>query len=226
MASYVTIVLDTTGPQTPAIVLNSGDVYATTQTVTAAISTADGDTTGYSMKLWGDVDEAFDADVQADEVDSAWINFASSKSIKLSSGDGSKTIHLKLRDDVNNVSSEATDSITLDTSVPVVTVQSGPTPSKISKQTGKRLSTFVWQSSQQYDEYKVKVVPATNSIHSAGTQVGTTNGSTNVAGSTADQPADTNVTTEIDGADLEAAGAEGNNIVKVFVKDDSGQWSL
>lgn len=225
MASFVTVTLDTTAPGGVSIVIDGGAVYATTRDVTATIATTDGTTTGYQMKVWGDVDPANDSDVQTTEGASNWITYATSKAVRLSTGDGSKTLHLKIRDDVNNASAEVTDSITLDTTLPIVTVQSGPTPSKISKQTGKRTTTIVWQSDSQYDAYKVKVVPATNSIHSAGTQIPTTGGSTNVSGSTADQPATTNVTTTIDGADLETAGAEGANVVKVFVQDDAGNWS-
>jgi hypothetical protein len=226
MASYVTITLDTTAPGGVVIDLASGADFTAVRDIVAALTTTDGTTTGYTMKLWGDVDTAYDSDVQATEGASNWITYAATKAIRLSTGDGSKTIHLKIRDDVNNASTEATDSITLDTTIPVATIQSGPTPAKISKQTGKRTSTVVWQSDSQYDAYKIKVVPATNSIHTAGTQIPTTGGSTNVSGSTANQPALTNVTSTIDGADLETAGAEGANIVKVFVQDDAGNWSV
>ena len=226
MPSHVTVVLDTTAPGGVTITIEAGALYATDRDVDVTIATTDPDTTGYTMKLYGDVDDAFaPTEYRALEADAPWINFATSKTIRVSTGEGSKTLKLKVRDDVHNVSSEATDSITIDTTVPVVTVQSGPTPAKISKQTGKRTSTIVWQSDSIYDEYKVKVVPATDSLHTAGTQIPTTGGSTNVSGSTPDQPAATNVTTDIDGADLETAGAEGNNIVKVFVKDDAGNWS-
>lgn len=227
-ASYVTVTLDTTGPASPSVSINGGAVYATSQVVTLTIGTADGDTTGYQMKVYGDVDTSYDASVQGSKAASTWISYATSKDIKLSSGDGAKTIYLTIRDDVYNESSEASDSITLDTSLPVVTVQAGsPDVSKISKVTGKDTVTIVWQSSQQYDAYKVKVVPATDSIHSVGTQIPDTAGSTNVQGSTANQPADTNVTTTVKGADLETASSgDGSKIIKIFVQDDAGNWSI
>lgn len=225
MASYVNITLDTTGPGGVTVSINGGDLYTADQDVTLTIGTSDGDTTGYQMKVYGDVDTTNDANVQATEGASAWISYATSKAIKLSTGDALKTIRVKVRDDVNNPSSEATDTITLDTTVPVVAVQSGPTPAKISKQTGKRTSTVVWQSDTAYDEYQVRVVPSSGSAHTAGTLIGTANGSSNVSGSAGGYPATTNVTTDIDGADLEAAGAEGANVVKVFVMDSAGNWS-
>jgi len=225
-ASYVTVTLDTTGPADASVSINGGDVYATDQTVTLTIGTTDSDTTGYQMKVYGDVDEAADANVQTAEGDSAWITFATSKSIELASGDGSKTVYVKIRDDVWNVSTEASDSITLDTTQPTVTVQSGPTPDRISKIDTKDETEIVWQSDQQYDEYKVKVVATSGAAHTTGTQIPTTAGSTNVSGSTADQPEDTNVTTKVNGADLETASAgDGDKIIKVFVKNDAGTWS-
>jgi hypothetical protein len=225
-ASYVTVTLDTTGPADPSVSINSGDIYATDQTVTLTIGTSDGDTTGYQMKVYGDVDEAADPNVQSAEGDSAWITYSTSKSIELSSGDGSKTVYVKIRDDVWNVSSEASDSITLDTTQPTVTVQSGPTPARISKVSGKDETEIVWQSDQQYDAYKVKVVATSGAAHSTGTQIPTTAGSSNVSGSTANQPEDTNVTTTVNGTDLETASAgDGAKIIKVFVQNDAGTWS-
>jgi hypothetical protein len=58
----------------------------------------------------------------------------------------------------------------------------------------------------------------------AGTQIPTTGGSTNVSGGAVN--AATTVTTNIDGADLQTAGAEGDNVVKIFVQDDAGNWSV
>jgi hypothetical protein len=88
--------------------------------------------------------------------------------VTLSTGDGSKTLTWRLRDDVFNESATATDSITLDTTVPVVTLDSGPTPAKISKIATKRTSTVTWHADVHIQAYKVKVVPSSSSIHTAG----------------------------------------------------------
>jgi hypothetical protein len=125
---------------------------------------------------------------------------------------------------VFNESATATDSITLDTTVPVVTLDSGPTPAKISKIATKRTSTVTWHTDVHIQAYKVKVVPSSSSIHTAGTQIPTTGGSTNVTGGATN--AATTVTTTIDGADLQTAGAEGDNVVKIFAQDDAGNWSV
>lgn len=98
------------------------------------------------MKVYGNVDTSYNANIQDTEGASAWITYSTSQEVKLSSGDGSKIVYVKIRDDVYNESSQASDSITLDTSVPVVTINSGPDVTKISKQTGKRTCSFQFQA--------------------------------------------------------------------------------
>jgi len=227
MASYFNITLDTLAPSGATFSINNNDAFTASAVVTAYFNTVDGDTTGYQIKIWGDVNTSADADVQATENASAWISYAASKSITLSSGDGSKTVYAKIRDDVYNETAQLSDSITLDTTAPVVTITTNPDVSRISKVSGKDTVTFGWESDSIYDEYKVKVVPSSASLHSAGTTIATSNGSTNTSGSTANQPASTEVTTTIKGADLEAASAgDGEKVIKVFVKDDAGNWSV
>lgn len=225
MASYFTLTLDTTGPASPSISLDSGAEYATAQLVTATIGTTDGPTTGYQMKIWGDVDTTHNPSIQATEVASAWISYATSQQVKLSSGDGSKTVYLKIRDDVYNESAQASDTIILDMTLPVVTV-SNVSATKISKVAGKDTITFQFSGDTQFDAYKVKVVATSGAAHDTGTQIGTTNGSSNVSGSEGNYPAATPITVTIKGADLEtASGGDGAKIVKVFIQDDAGNWS-
>lgn len=224
MASYFNLTLDTTGPQSPTFAIAAGASYATAQVTTGDFSTADADTTGYQVKIWGDVDTSYDADIQATEGASAWKTYSASVALKLSSGDGTKTLHAKIRDDVWNETSQLDDTIVLDTTVPVATVSTGPDVSRISKISGKRVASFSFQADVAIQAYKVKVVPATSSIHSAGAQIGTTNGSTNMTGGSV--AATTNVDCTIDGRDLDAADSgDGTKIIKVFVQDLAGNWS-
>jgi hypothetical protein len=233
MASSVTITLDTSAPAGVTIVLAGNAATVTARDVSAAIGSTDADLTGYQMKIYGDVDDAFaTTEYRALEANAPWISFAATKSIRLSTTDGVKVVRVKIRDDVQNVSSEATDSITLDTTVPVISITSGPTPARISKQTGKRTSSFTFQSSVALSAWKVKLVADANDSDTAGTQIATTNGSTNVTGGAL--AAATGTTVQIDGADLELAGVNGNaayngaaGIVKVFGQASSnGAWSV
>jgi len=226
MANYFNLTLDTTGPASPSISLENGATYATAQLVTATISTSDSSTTNYQMKIWGDVDTTHNPSIQTTEVESAWISYSTSQQVKLSTGDGSKTIYLKIRDDVYNESSQADDSIILDTTLPVVSI-TGPDLSKISKVAGKNVSSFSFTVDTIFDEYKVKVVASSGAAHDTGTQIPTTAGSTNMSGSAGDYPASTPINCSIYGTDLETADSgDGTKIVKVFVKDKAGNWSV
>lgn len=224
MANYFTLVLDTTSPSNPLISLEGGSQYATQQLVNATISTGDGTTTGYQMKLWGDVDETFDTNIKDTEATSSWITFSTTKQIKLSSGDGNKTVNLKIRDDVFNESSLASDSILLDTTKPIVTT-TNPDVTKISKIAGRSVASFSFTVDSAFVEYKVKVVASSGASHDSGVQIGTVNGSVNMS-ATGTFPATTPIDCQINGTDLELASAgDGNKIIKVFTKDASGLWS-
>lgn len=226
MASYFNLTLDTTGPSNPSILLNGGDTYTTAQLITATIGTGDGVTTGYQMKIWGDVDTSYNANIQASEGASAWFTYGTSQEVKLATGDGTKTVYLKIRDDVYNESSQTSDQISLNTAVPVATI-TGPSVSKISKITGKNESTFSFTCDVIFDEYKVKVVSSTSSTHDTGTVIGTAAGSTNMSGSAGGYPAATPINSAIRGTDLETASAgDATKIIKVFVKTPAGIWSV
>lgn len=222
MPSFFNLTLDTASPAGLAIALNDGALYTTKNVVDLAITLTDEDTTGYQMKIWG-TDEA------ADEASATWTNFAAAKSISLPAGDGLKTVYVKVRDDVGNETAAVSDSITLDTAVPVVTI-TGPDKTKLSKVTGFNQAVINFTSDVDFVEYKVCVVPQSNSLAAAGTVLGTVNGSSNVAGVSEEGesfPADTNITTTITGADLEVASAgDGVKILKVFVRNAAGTWSV
>lgn len=219
MASFFNLTLDTLAPAGVTLSLNEDARYTTSASIMAKIGTTDEDTTGYQLKVWGGVDGA------ATEADAAWVNFATEKAINLTTGDGKKTVNLKVRDDVGNESAVVTKEIILDTAVPVVTI-TGPDKSKISKVENFNVAAISFTCDVDFVEYKVKVVPATTSLQDAGVVIGTTNGSTNMSatGEFADaEPINCTIT----GADLEAASAgDGEKIVKVFVRNAAGTWSV
>ena len=219
MASYFNLTLDTTAPSGLTLAINDGALYATSTAVTLKISVSDEQTTGYQMKIWG-------IDGVADEGSASWENYATSKSVNLTSGDGLKTVYIKVRDDVGNESAQVSDTITLNTAVPVVTI-TGPDKSKISKVSGFNQSVINFTADVEFEEYKVCVVPQNNSTQEAGTVIGTTNGSINTSGNDGNYPASENIQVTITGADLEVASSgDGVKIVKVFVKNAAGTWSV
>lgn len=218
MASYFNLTLDTLAPQGLTIKLNNGSQYTTSKAVKLAINVTDESADGYQMKVWG-------IDGIAKESDAVWETLANVKDITLSTGDGLKTVYVKVRDDVYNETAVASTSITLDTSVPAVTII-GPDVSRISKTSPKDVATFSFTSDVAFTEYKIKVVPSKSSLHDAGTLIGTANGSTNMS-ATGTFKASTAISCKIYGKDLEiASSGDGEKIIKVFVKNTVGTWSV
>ena len=219
MASYFNLTLDTAAPDGVAVTINDGAIYTTTRNVTLDISTSDSNTDGYQMKIWG-------TDGVSGESGATWEAFAATKTVSLPAGDGLKTVYIKVRDDVGNESAAASDTITLNTSVPTVTV-TGPDRTRLSMVSGFNKSIINFTVNETFSEYKVCVVPASNSTQDAGEVIPTTGGSINTSGSAGSYPASTNIQVTIYAEDLESASSgDGAKIVKVFVRNQAGTWSV
>lgn len=225
MAANFTLTLDTTAPAGADFQINGGASYATSRAVTVHPITSDASTTGYQVKVWGDVDTTVNANIQATEAASAWISWADI-AVTLAAGDGAKTLNVRLRDDVWNQTGVVTHTITLDTTVPVITLgANSPDVAKVSEVAGKDTANFNFSSDSHLQAWKVCVVPNANSTQDQGTTIGTTNGSTNMTGGAL--AASTTVNSSIKGADLAAASAgDGAKVIKVFGQDDAGNWSV
>lgn len=224
--NYVYIYLDTTAPANPTITIANDATFVADQLVDISLSVGDPDTTGYQMKIWGDVDPTYNPNIQQTEEESTWISYDPNPQVRLSSGDGLKTINLRVRDDVHNPSAIAIDSVNLDTSIPTVTV-TDPDVSKISLIEGKDTASFTFQVNEKFVEYKVKLVGSIGATHDTGTTIPTENGSINTSGTGVFESSSV-ITVTIKGKDLQLAGAttDGEKIIKVFVKDESGLWSV
>jgi hypothetical protein len=225
MANFVYITLDTTAPANPVINISGGAIFTTNQLVNLSVSVDDANTSGYQMKIWGDVDKTYNTNIQDTEATSQWIPYSANPQVKLSSGDANKTLNLRVRDDVHNASSISVKSIKMDTNIPTVTVTL-PDVSKISKVDGKDVFSFTFSVNEDFKEFKVKLVGATGATHDTGALIPTTNGSTGTSG-TGSFVGGNVFTVSIRGRDLELAGAttDGQKIVKVFAKDMSDLWS-
>lgn len=218
------VTLDTAPPAGGAFVINDGAPRVAVQTVTLTIESSSLDVD--EMIIWGDVDIADSAAVQATEGASQWITFAESKVIRLSSGDGPKTINLRLRDDVGNATLAIDRVITLDGTAPWVEIVSGVDVERVSTVAGHDEATFSWRCNQAFEHYEVKVVPSSLASYQIGTALDDTDGSLNIAGDGA-FPATTPITTTINGADLQTASpGDGPKIIKVFVRNTTDVWSL
>jgi hypothetical protein len=229
--SYVTITLDTREPSNPTIQIAGGQAFATAQLVNLAISTDDTETDGYEMLIWGDVDNTYDTKVQTTELASTWQAYNPTYAVKLlANADTSaetKTINIRLRDEVRNATVVKFDDIALDTEIPTVTIVVGLDRNKLSRETGYNEASFQFQVNEPYIAYKVKLVGGVGATHDQGSDIPTTGGSTGVVGS--GEFTSTNINTvKLRTADLETAGANMNglNYIKVFVQEESGSWSV
>jgi hypothetical protein len=224
MANYVTVELDLVAPATPTISIEGGATYATTDLVDVLIGTADTVTTNYEMKIWGSVDVGANLSIQATEEASEWISFATTQQVRLSAGEGDKTLSVRLRDEVYNESGISSDTIKYDTTRPTVTVTAPDVP-KISKQPLRNLVSFSFTADTPFVEYLVKVVNSTGATNELGTVIPTTNGSVNTSGTGTFDTTTAPITVTINGSDLETAGGAGLKTIKVFVRDEAGFWS-
>lgn len=227
--AVVTLLLDAVPPANPSIVIEDGAPVTASRTVLVALATPDfsDGAPALEMKVWGDVDPLADTNVQATDLDSAWIPFVTTKQVVLSTGSGTKRLWLVVRDTVGNETVPVSDAIALDLTLPVVSITSGISRSRISKVAGFDVAQFSWQASQDFTDYEVRVVPNRASIYGTGVAMKSQGGSTNVKGS-GTFAHDTPITTTITGLDLEATSPGSTaKTIKVFVKDQAtGQWSV
>lgn len=219
MAAYFTLTLDTTAPSGASIVIASP---TNSRTVIATLSAID----ATQMKLYGDIVSDTSSSTKITEDTANWVTYDTTASIVLTDEDGVKTVYAKFRDDVGNETIAVSAVVTLDTAAPVVTISTGPDYSTISEVSGFDTCTFSWSASEDFVEYKICVVPSNTSPQSVGTPIGSDNGSDNMSGID-EFTANQSITSSITGSDLKAASSgDGAKIIKVFVKDSTGNWSV
>ncbi len=107
---------------------------------------------------------------------------------------------------------------------PVVKIVEGPDVRRISTTSGQVFTTFRWEPSQPIQAYKIKIVDSPSSIHTEGIQIPTTGGSINTSGGAVG--AHESMVSKIHGLDSIAADGLGVHVVKIFVQDLDGDWSV
>lgn len=244
MANYINITLDNTGVTPKSVKINGDETRTTSTAVTLQITLNEADAQfadTYEMAIFGSVVGA------EDERNLNWEKFSFEKNITLTDGDGEKIVYVILRDDLHNEGSEVYDEITLYTEVPTVNV-SGPTIGRISNNEGKNITTFTFTADKSITNCKVMVVENINVRHDDATNklLAATNGSkmtVDINGETVDCSGDylefdltelplmslggKEFTVTINGIDLYyLSPADGVKIIKVFVKEKNGNWSV
>ena len=116
-----TITVDVTGPSTGSVSINAAAAYTNNKLTTLTISCTDATTTCNEMMIEDDsgfvggIWEAYNTTKASYDIDPTL------------GGDGTKTVWIKFRDDVNNGSGSFSDAITLDTTSPDAPTLAGPT---------------------------------------------------------------------------------------------------
>ncbi len=237
MANYINLTLDTIAPSGISVLLNGGVTSTTSTAVTLGIECAEAEqNSDYQMKIWGTASAQTEAEAQ-------WETFQNTKQITLPAGDGTKTVYVKVRDDVWNESATVSDSISFYGKIPTVNVSANV--SKLSFVNGKNVTMLNFVLDEECSEIKVMIVNNINDAHNASTNIAipTANGSyldfndstyqsqSNtleyaVSGNDNFQPVLGQFAT-IYAADIaQASPGDGVKIVKVFVKSAvSGNWS-
>jgi hypothetical protein len=226
----IEIRLDTTPPSGLLVAIDNGATYSSDNLVDVNITfdapTDDANTSLWQMLIWSaDIDATYDTKVQAAEGGSEWITYQNPYQIRLAGTDGPKTISVRLRDEVFNSTGIATATITMDTTKPIVTVTNPDNP-RISEVDGKNMAHFSFTCDVPFVEYEVRVVGSTGDSHLSGALIETVNGSVNTSGtgtfSTTTEP----IPVTINGTDLKnASTGDSIKIIKVFCRDDAGNWS-
>lgn len=226
MTNNFKLTLDTTAPVVLGVSIDGGSPVTSDPVLTIDTFLEDPDTTGYQMKVWGDVDPEADPNVQLTEEESTWVAFDPSFAAQSSEGDGSKKIEWRIRDDVWNQTTVQSAEIEVNTEVPTIEITAGPSPAKISKVATKNLSIFTFKSDVDLIDWEVKVVAAEGEGHEGGQGfLEETEGSEKLNGGTVE--AGKNQTVKLSGADLQAAmAADGEYIIKVFGQGENGLWSF
>ena len=113
VATYTdTILLDTTAP-TGSIIINGGDLYTTSNTVTISFTAADATSGVYKIRLSND--GIWDTE--------QWETPSATKSWALLSTEGARTVYYQIKDNAGLSSTTYTDTIILDTSLPQGSIQ-------------------------------------------------------------------------------------------------------
>lgn len=234
MSNYVNLTLDTVGPSGVSLLINGDETKTTSTAVSLAIGCSDEELGSYQMKIWGI------ADVLTEDV-AVWETYRATKTVTLPSGDGIKTVYVKVRDDVWNESDAVSDTVTLYEKVP--TVQYMETNiSRLSLVSGKNVTSGAFWFDEAIDAVRIAVVQDVNATYDdpANVIIPKTNGSVmsddNDCGTYSSDILEGGgyidsihaINFSLYSADIAAASpGDGVKIIKAFVRSaETGNWSV
>lgn len=235
MANYINVTLDTIEPSSVVVLINGDETKTTSSAVTLTIDCADADLSEYQMKIWGTADAPT-------ESDAIWETYQHTKNVTLPSGDGLKTVYVKMRDDVWNENSlPAYDSITLYEKVPSI-VSFSVTSSRISLVNGKNIISGAFYADENVDAVKLMIVDNVNARHDSPSNIAIPKNAGSELYDDNNEATESEAVLELEGrvnkeigfnytihaSDIVAvAPGDGVKILKAFVRSaETGSWSV
>ena len=107
------------------------------------------------------------------------------------------------------------------TTPPTPNITAGPTKTRISRVAGQDSFTVDWQADEDFAHYQLRVVPSAGSTYVEGAQLELDENP--ASGGTATT---TYTATVTDDEMVAASATEGANLIKIFVQDLAGNWSV
>jgi len=200
--SIATAVTDTTAPTNPTITIKPYNYTGTTETASSTtVSLVLSATDNIAVT---EMSFANGTNPQTGDF-STWETYSTSKTYTLPTGDGTKTVNVRYRDASGNISSIATDTITLDTDFPSISNINTNTTSTTVDEVTTAQATITWTTDQ----------PATTQIeYGFTTSYGT------------ESAEDTSLTTSHT-VNLENLSADGTTYnYRIITKDSAGNQTL
>ncbi len=157
MANYINITLDTVEPSDVSVLINGNEDRTSSTAVKLTIACSDPVTEGYQMKIWGTADAPT-------EESAIWETYQQTKNVTLPSGDGLKTVYVKVRDDVWNESAAVSDTVMLYEKAPSL-IGFNVASSRISLTAGKNIVSGSFYADEKIDAVKLMLVQDVNAPH-------------------------------------------------------------
>lgn len=108
--------------------------------------------------------------------------------------------------------------------IPLVVDVENISKKKISAKKGFNITTFTFKANKRFCEFKIMVVPSKLSTHFQGSQIPQKYGSKNVKGEKKFFLPNNKIECIIHAKDLMEIVSDGDHIIKVFVRDEYGEW--
>ena len=234
IVNSVSTIYDNSIPIINSVIINNGNEYTQYPTVIVRVNFANSISGINTIKLQGDIATGATTNITLTDSDRI-AGYKDISTVLSSSTEGQKTIIVQIQNRTGTLSDSKSDTIILDTSLPVIDINA-PDYNIISKEHTPRsgtaiekyndMCTFTWSSNKNLLAFKICVNEIGQTAAEA-SAIGAAYGSQNMTGGAV--AANTNITSVICGADFAATDVvndiDGAYEVIVYGQDEGGNWS-